>query len=196
MVGFFWGIFTGEYSTSLSIAIFFELFWLDMIPAGTFIPPQLTAATFAALSLTTFFGLENPAKIMGIVFASMPLAWLGTKLEGWLRDRERAGYNTLLNWARNPESSHVPSRLILQSLGRTLIMGWVTFFISILLLKQFFQFIFSMYPELFTSINVTWVHLWMAATLGGVMALRLKRAYVILATGISLFILFAIWPRF
>jgi PTS system mannose-specific IIC component len=75
-------------------------------------------------------------------------------------------------------------------------MGWVTFFISILLLKQFFQIVFSMYPELITSINVTWVHLWMAATLGGVMALRLKRAYVLLATGISLFILFAICPRF
>ncbi|MDC0335960.1 PTS sugar transporter subunit IIC, partial [Pseudodesulfovibrio sp.] len=109
VIGLFWGVFTGDYTTSLYIAIFFELFWLDLIPVGTFIPPHLTAATFSALALTTFFGLEHPARIMGILFASMPLAWLGTKAESMLRDRERVSYNRLLKWARNPEASDQPS---------------------------------------------------------------------------------------
>lgn len=196
VVGFFWGMATGEYTTSLYIAIFFELFWLDLIPAGTYIPPHLTAATFAALTLTTWFGLSDPGRIMLVLFASMPLAWLGTKVEGWLRDREQTGYNVLLNWARNPESPNLPGRLVLRALGRAVLMEWVTFLLAIIVLKQSFQLLFTMYPDFFKSIEVTWTHLWMAATLGGIMALRLKRAYVILATGIILFILFSLWPRF
>ena len=190
------GAFTDDFTTSLYIAIFFELFWLDLIPVGTFIPPHLTAATFAALSLTTYFGLEDPSRIMGVLFASMPLAWVGAKVEMKIRDQEQVSYNRLLNWARSPESPNLPGSLILKSLLRTFIMCGLTFFITILILKQFFEILFSMYPGLLSSIDIEWAHLWVAASLGGLMALRLKRAYVVLATGISLFALFLVWSRF
>ncbi|MBI9078164.1 MAG: PTS sugar transporter subunit IIC [Pseudodesulfovibrio sp.] len=196
VVGLFWGAFTGEYTTSLYISIFFELFWLDLIPVGTFIPPHLTAATFSALSLTTYLGLDHPARIMGVLFASMPFAWLGTKVEELLREQERGSYNKLLRWARNPESPNLPGTLVLRSLLRTLVLSWVTFYVSILLLKYIFQMIFSLYPGFLTSIDITWSHLWVAATLGGLMALRLKRVYAVLATGICIFVLFSIWGRF
>ena len=196
VVGLFWSAFTGDYTTSLYIAIFFELFWLDLIPVGTYIPPHLTAATFSALSLTTFFGLEHPARIMGVLFASMPLAWLGAKLETALRERERGSYNQLLTWARNPVSPNLPGSLILRSVSRTFFMSWLTFFVSILVLKYVFQAIFSLYPGVLASVDVTWPHLLIAATLGGLMSLRLKRAYVVLATGICLFALFVFWNRF
>lgn len=196
MVGFFWGAATGEYTTSLYIAIFFELFWLDLIPAGTYIPPQLTAATFSALSLTTFFGLDQPSRIMPVLFASMPLAWIGTKVEGWLRDREQASYNALLNWARNPGSIHLPGWLIFRSMARSLFMSFITFFVAVFILKQAFQLVFSLYPSIFSRLGVNWAQLWIAASLGGLMALRLKRAYVVLATGIILFVLFLLWPSF
>jgi len=196
VVGLFWGAFSGDYTTSLYIAIFFELFWLDLIPVGTYIPPHLTAATFSALALTTYFGLENPAQIMGFLFASMPLAWLGTKIEGFLREQEQGSYNKLLNWARNPESGNLPGALILRSSIRTFILSWITFFLAIIILKFVFQTLFDLYPGLLTSVDVKWTHLWVAATLGGVMALRLKRAYVILGIGISLFVLFTAWNRF
>ncbi|EGB13751.1 hypothetical protein DND132_0535 [Pseudodesulfovibrio mercurii] len=196
MVGFFWGAATGEYTTSLYIAIFFELFWLDLIPAGTYIPPQLTAATFAALALTTWFGLDQPSRIMFVLFASMPLAWIGTKVEGWLREREQGSYNALLNWARNPRSKHLPGALILRSMARGLLMGWITFLAAILILKLGLDVFFAFYPPIFLHLGVTWAHLWVAASLGGLMALRLKRAYVILATGIVIVALFLILPDF
>ncbi len=190
VVGLFWGIFTGDYTTSLYIAIFFELFWLDLIPVGTFIPPHLTAATFSALALTTYFGLEHPAQIMGIIFASMPLAWLGTRVEGLLREQERGSYNKLLNWARNPETSDGPSVLVRRSLIRTFVASGVTFYIAILILKFCFQGLFSLYPGLLSAIDITWAHLWIAATLGGLMALRVKRAYAVLGVGIALYAFF------
>lgn len=196
VIGLFWGFFTGDYTTSLYIAIFFELFWLDLIPVGTFIPPHLTAATFSALSLTTYFGLENPARIMGILFASMPLAWLGTRLEGLLREQEQGNHNKLLNWARNPQSRHYPATLVTRSLFRMFIIYAVTFFIAITVLRYLFQGLFTIYPGVLASIDVTWAHLWVAATLGGLMALRLKRAYVMLGGGVILFVFFTIWSRF
>lgn len=196
MVGLFWGAFTGDYTTSLYIAIFFELFWLDLIPAGTFIPPHLTAATFSALSLTTYFGMDHPARIMGVLFASMPLAWLGAKAEGWVRERDQNSYNKLLNWARNPKSPHVPGTLILSSLCRTFVMSGLTFYVAVLVLMFAFKAFLAMYPGLLASIDITWAHLWVAATMGGLMALRVKRAYAVLATGISLFVLFSLWRGF
>ncbi|OIQ51596.1 hypothetical protein BerOc1_00050 [Pseudodesulfovibrio hydrargyri] len=194
MVGFFWGAATGEYTTSLYIAIFFELFWLDLIPAGTYIPPQLTAATFSALALTTWFGLDQPSRIMFVLFASMPLAWIGTKVEGWLREREQGSYNALLNWARNPDSKHLPGTLILRSMARGLVMSWASFLVAVLILKQGFDLVFSAYPSMFPPLGVTWAHLWVAASVGGLMALRLKRAYAILAAGVILFALYRFLP--
>jgi len=193
VVGFLWGVFTGDYTTCLNIAIFFELFWLDLIPVGTFIPPHLTAVTFAALSLTTFFGLSHPASILGVILACMPLAWLGSKVEMWIRDQERAGYNRLLHWVRQPGNSTGPGVIILRSLTRTFIISWACFFVAVLVLKMVFDTLFTLYPGLLASVSIQWAHLWGAATLGGVMALRVKRAYAVLATGVTLFVLFTLF---
>ncbi len=192
----FWGAFTGDFHTSLYIAIFFELFWLDLIPVGTFLPPHLTAATFSALALSTYFGLDQPARIMGVLFASMPLAWIGMKVEARLREQEQINYNKLLNWARNPESPTLPTSLVMRSLGRTFMLSWVSFYITILVLRYAFNTLFTIYPGFLSSVDITWAHLWIAATLGGLMALRVKRVYVVLTVGISFVVLYDILGRF
>ncbi|BDQ36277.1 hypothetical protein SYK_06370 [Pseudodesulfovibrio nedwellii] len=133
---------------------------------------------------------------MGVLFASMPLAWLGARVEMMIRDQEQGSYNRLLNWARNPETHNLPATLIMKSMARTFVMSGLSFFIAILVIKQCMQLIFSVYPGFLTSIDITWAHLWVAATLGGLMALRVKRAYAVLTTGISLFVLFLVWSRF
>ncbi|CCH47781.1 PTS sugar transporter subunit IIC [Pseudodesulfovibrio piezophilus] len=196
VIGLFWGCLTGNYVNSFNIAIFFELFWLDLIPVGTFIPPHLTAATFSALSLSTFFGLTHPAKIMGVLFASMPLALLGTRVEAWFREQERGSYNSLLHWARKPNTKDLPARLILRSVLRSLLLSWGAFFCAILVLKFTFKTVFTLYPAFLTSIDITWPHLWIAASMGGLMALRLKRAYAVLTTGVILITLFVLYGRF
>lgn len=196
VIGLFWGLLTGEYTTSLYIAIFFELFWLDLIPVGMFIPPHLTAATFSALSLSTFLGYENPSQMVFIFFASMPLAWFGAKVEGMLRNRERVSYNKLLNWARNPESDVVPTQLVVRSAVRTFAVAGSLFYISTLVLYFTFQTVAQVYPTLFTSVRISWPHLWIAASIGGLMALRLKRANIILASGITIIAVLVISGRF
>ena len=133
---------------------------------------------------------------MGVLFASMPLAWLGAKVEGMLREQERGSYNKLLTWTRNPLSSSLPSTLVFKSLIRTFVASSVVFYVSVLVLFFTFQTLFALKPGLLASIDITWAHLWVAATMGGLMALRLKRAYGVLATCITLVALFMLWPSF
>lgn len=128
---------------------------------------------------------------MGILFASMPLAWLGAQAEAMVRERERASYNRLLNWVRNPISPDVPSKLVLQSLARTFLLSGLTFYLAVLVLKFTFQTLFTLYPGFLSHVGITWAHLWVAATMGGLMSLRVKRAYAVLTTGIILFGIFA-----
>lgn len=196
VIGLFWGAFTGDFQTSLYIAIFFELFWLDLIPAGTYIPPHLTAATFATLSLTTWFALKQPSEIMLIMFASMPLAWVGAHLEGMMRERQKSNYNKVLNWARKPVDPNVPGTIILRSVLTMLLASWVLFFVTVLVFQHAFSYVFSHFSQYFIAYKVQWAHLWIAATLGGVMALRVKRAYVVLTLGIGFVLFFSIWPVF
>jgi PTS system mannose-specific IIC component len=84
----------------------------------------------------------------------------------------------------------------MQSVVRTFLFSGVAFYFAVILLNYLFQGFFSVYPTLFPGLGVTWPHLWVAATLGGLMALRLKRAYGVLLAGIILFMIFTLWVRF
>lgn len=126
----------------------------------------------------------------------MPLAWLGTRLEGFLREQERGSYNKLLNWARNPNKQNEPGSLILRSLVRTFTFSALAFYGAIITLYIAAKTFFSTYPGLVGAIDVRWPHLWIAASIGGVVALRLKRAYAILIAGIALYALFVFSSRF
>lgn len=133
---------------------------------------------------------------MWILFACMPLAWLGTRLEGLIREQERGGYNKLLNWARNPSTDSVPSTLVARSLVRSFTLSGISFYILTVLMYFGFKTILSISPTIMSSVQVGWPHLWIAASIGGVVALRLKRAYAVLAAGIILYAIFTFSTRF
>ncbi len=133
---------------------------------------------------------------MIVLFLSMPLAWLGTRIDGMLREREKDSYNQMLNWARNPQSPHLPAKIVGRSLLRSFLAAWISFFAAVMILKYAVNTLLTIYPGIFTTMDITWAYLWIAATLGGLMALRVRRAYVILGAGIILFILFMLSGRF
>ena len=191
MLGLLWGAYTGDYRTSLAIAVFFELFWLDLIPVGTFIPPHLTGATFCALAMSKYFGFTSAPRIMILLFAAMPMAWLGARLDGYLREGNRKGYNDLLIWARRGDMSRRPSRLIARSVATAFVAHWVMSFVALVLMSWVLELLYRMTPGVF-ALRVTWWHLWFAATLGGVMSLRVRRAYLFLGAGIAFLLLFTI----
>lgn len=192
MIGFLWGLFGGEWATTLSVAIFFELFWLDAIPAGTYIPPHLAACTVACLALTTRFGLSQPAQVMVPLFLSMPLAWLGTHVEQALREWQNRNYSFILQWARHSADPSAPSRLVLRAVVVTAAASWLFFLACILVLAVLTDMILSRLGPDLTGLPLTWAPLWISAGIGGVLSLRLRKAQAAFAAGAAGVMIFAL----
>ncbi|MGE4505613.1 MAG: PTS sugar transporter subunit IIC [Desulfovibrionaceae bacterium] len=181
VVGLFWGLVSGHWEIAMAVAIFFELAWLDLIPAGSFIPPHLTAATLAALALTSRFSLEVPGEIMVAMLASVPLAWVGSSAEDALRTFNSRTYDQAAAWANGTREAPFPSRLLLRSILITAGAAWGGFFALILALHFVVGLVLPNVGFALARLEVTWPHLWLGASLGGLLALRLRRAYVVCA---------------
>jgi PTS system mannose-specific IIC component len=190
------GLATNELGLCLSVALFFELLWLDLLPAGTFIPPQLVAATVACLSLVSRFGLAEPPLILVAILASLPLAWLGSTLEYGLRGLRNKSYNRLLNWARTLDPADRPGVLAARSLAVTFSANLTVFFVVLFALHLLVGFVLELGREQLLGLPLTWTQLWLAASIGGLLALRIKRAYGFLALGALLVIFFTGSGRF
>jgi len=183
VVGLFWGLFVGNLESSLFIAIFYELLWLDFIPVGTFIPPHMTAACLTALTISNYFGLDSLPLIALPLMAGLPMAWLGAKLERVMRDRLNRSYNGVLQWVRKPLDVGVPGRLLLASLASKVLANWLFFLVGAGALALITRFVLGQYGPLLASLKLSWNHLLIAASVGGMLALRLRSLYVSVAVG-------------
>nr|WP_284710708.1 PTS sugar transporter subunit IIC [Desulfovibrio aminophilus] len=190
-IGFLWSLFGGDWSTSLAVAVFYELFWLDAIPAGTYIPPHLAASTTAALALVSHFGLTHPAQIAVPLALSMPLSWLGARLEGALREWQNRGYSAILQWARHSADPDLPPRLVLRAVLTSALFSWLFFFSCILTLAVVTDLCLLRFGPQLAASRLTWTPLLLAAGLGGVLSLRLRRAQALFAAGAVVVILFS-----
>ncbi|WP_027721901.1 PTS sugar transporter subunit IIC [Maridesulfovibrio zosterae] len=188
VVGALWGAVTGDVATSLKIAVFFELFWLDNIPAGTYIPPHILASTFAALALTTSFAFTEARQVMIIILACLPLARIGAWLDSSLRSWHNRGYHRLLNWARRGKTGEsVPANLVLQSILRTFATSWLFFWTSTIILHYMLCIFFHKWGPVVAGVDMKWSFLWIAASLGGLLGLRLRKAYATFVFGVVFF---------
>jgi PTS system mannose-specific IIC component len=183
VVGLLWGLFMGDLETSLYVAVFYELLWLDFIPVGTFIPPHMTAATFTALTLNNFLGLTSLPLVCLSLVAGLPMAWLGARLERTMRDRLNRSYGGVLQWVRKPTDASVPGRLLLGTLGSKVLFNWGFFLMGAGGLALLATFVLKQYGPEIASIQISWNHLLIGASVGGLLALRLRSLYISVAAG-------------
>lgn len=183
VIGLLWGLFVGDLEGSLYVAIFYELLWLDFIPVGTFIPPHMTAAAFTALSIGSFYGLDSlPLACLPLV-AGLPMAWLGARLERSMRDRLNRSYGGVLQWVRKPADTSVPGRLLMGTLASKILVNWVFFLIGAGGLTLLTGVILKYYGPHLAALKIEWSQLLIAASVGGMLALRLRSLYLSVAAG-------------
>lgn len=183
VIGLCWGLCVGNLETSLFISIFYELLWLDFIPVGTFIPPHMTAATFTALALSSYFGLDTlPLTILALA-GGLPMAWFGARLERIMRDRLNRSYGKILQWVRKPIDPEIPGRLLLGTLVSKILANWLFFVFGSAVLALLVQFTLSQYGAQLASLKISWNLLLIAASIGGLLALRLRSLYLSVAAG-------------
>ncbi|MDO9632428.1 MAG: PTS sugar transporter subunit IIC [Humidesulfovibrio sp.] len=183
VIGLCWGLVFGNMTSCLYISIFYELLWLDFIPVGTFIPPHMTAAAFTGLALATYFGLDSPPLVFAALVFGLPMAWLGARLDRNLRDRLNRSYSSVLHWVRRPAGDDVPAKLILRTLMGKLLVSWLFFLLGAGVLAVLLRFFLNQYSWFLFDLNLGWNQFLIAASLGGLLSLRLRSLYLSIGVG-------------
>jgi len=189
VVGLVYGAVFGDIPTCMNIAVFFELFWLDLFPAGTFIPPNQAAATLATLTLAHCFGLTEAPGVLAAAVLSLPLALIFARLEAFHRRFETAAQARAVEAAARKGGVVSPGRLILRSLTDMAIINGVCFSLALAGLIAAGNLLFAMIGPLLEHQSKSFAHLWILGSLGGVLSLRHRPAYVVLSAGVGISIL-------
>lgn len=189
MVGLVYGAVFGDIPTCLNISIFFELFWLDLFPAGTFIPPNQAASTLATLTLAQCFGFTEAPGALAAAVLSLPLALIFARIEAFHRRFETTALARAMEAANRKGTALVPGRLIARSLADMAIINGVCFSLALAGLIAVGNLLFTMIGPLLEHQTRSFAHLWILGSLGGILSLRHRPAYVVLSVGVGLSIL-------
>jgi PTS system mannose-specific IIC component len=173
--GLLWAALSSGWSPGLQIAVFFELFWLDLIPVGTFIPPHALFSTILTASVSQALGLHQVSDVCLVMLLAMPFGTLFGRFEAVQRNRQNQAHTDLLHWARRRSAGpDILFGLVRKSLAQIMGLVFVGFMLSA-------GIVFSLAEVLlqhrFIPPSLTWAHLWIFASIGGVLSLRVARIY-------------------
>ncbi len=181
VLGFLWGLYTGEYGLALPLAVFFELFWLDLFPIGSYLPPM---PAFPYLILMSFAGQchwDTPSMLAFPLALLLPLAYIPPYIEARQRFFQTAGYARLMHRARHQAPlGSLPGRILLSSIMQHYVFGLAAF-VGVLILMVLLTAYQNLHQAEIISLNLDWPVLYGIAAIGSLMALRVQRAYVVFA---------------
>ncbi len=189
MVGLVYGAVFGDIPTCMNVAVFFELFWLDLFPAGTFIPPNQAAATLAALSVARCYGQTEAPGVLVASVMSLPLALVFARLEAFHRRFETTAQVKARDAADRQGVVLSPGRLIRRSLTAMAVINGVGFVLALAGLIAAGKLVFAVVAPILARQSMSYAHLWILGSLGGVLSLRHRPAYVVLSVGVGFAVL-------
>jgi PTS system mannose-specific IIC component len=182
-----WSLLTFRLQPAMSAGIFFELLWLDLFPAGTFIPPHGLLSLSAVLAVLACLPDPDMRVTALVLVMALPLAYLGAWAEQRYRKRQNLSYNSLIIWNRRGVTHpYTPDRLVFQALGELFALGFALYMAgaaALLACARLAQ------PLLAGGVQPTWPMLWVGACGGAVLALRLPRAYALAGASLVLGVL-------
>lgn len=172
-----WSTLTFELQPAMSVGIFFELLWLDLFPAGTFIPPHALLALTASLTILNCLPEPDMRTTALVLISTLPLAYAGAWVEQRYRKRQNLSYNSLIVWNRRRIiHAYNPTRLVYVAVGEQIAGSFVVFVLSTLALLLGLRLFLPLFPH---GAQPGWPMLWIAASLGAILALRLRKAYAL-----------------
>lgn len=196
--GLLWGLGTGHWELALGVGLFFELLWLDLFHAGTYIPPNGPASVVAAICLAEIWSFGSEPGLVALCIAlAIPIGLLGPQVEYAQRRWQNAGYNALLHWSRHShrqDSEGILTWLSLRSVGQLAVVQILYFLCATSLAWVAGSIIDARQVFMTLDLPLTWPLLWFSACVGAVLALRVRRAYAVLLLGLLLLTLWELMP--
>ncbi len=188
-VGFFWGAVFGDLPTALSTAIFFELFWLDLIPAGTFIPPNHVASTLAALCLMNTLHLSTPSGALVAIAAALPFSRLLAKAEDMQREYENRVFAKSQDSRGRSGALFAPGRLIARSIVDMAVINGLVFTTALAGAVLAMAWLAPILAPIIKVYPLSWAQIWLFGSLGAILSFRYRPAYVVFVAGLFLAVL-------
>lgn len=178
VIGLFWSALIGPWEVAMPVALFFELFYLDLFPIGTFVPPHGPFALLVALPLIRICDVVQPSLIFVVLLLSMPAAWLGSRLEERHRQWQNLGYTRMLQSTR-PGQEHVVSAtgLARNALVQICVIQGLAFLMVMALLVPLAEWVLLYVRAHILDLPVGWSHIWMLGTIGALLSFRARRVY-------------------
>lgn len=191
-----WGFCTGDWVLAIPLGIFFELFFMDLLGAGTYIPPSGVFSLLLCLFLAESFALNPQTVPVLLIMATLPLAALGARLEQWFRQRRVKLHNFFVE---DGQMERPVSLLSITAAVSELWAGQVLLFVLVSLglfwvgqaaLAALDFLSLSLYLNPASTWPVTWPLLWLVGALGGILSLRVKKAFIAFALTFALLSMF------
>ena len=169
---------------AISLAVFYELFWLDLFPAGTYMPPNALFPMLCVLTLSLALPDPNIMTLFLPIVLTLPLASFGSYLEKRQREWQVASYNKLiLAFRAGNDLEKAAGRSTYTSLAQLFALNSITFWAiaSLVVFAASFLTDHAGHPLVYK--DASWPLLWAIGAVGGVLSLRIRRNYIIFAVG-------------
>ena len=187
VIGMLWSAVTGQWETALPVALFFELFFLDLFPIGTYIPPHGPFALLTSLALVNIFDLAQAPVIFMVMLLCAPTALLGSRLELLQRRRQNAVYTQMLQSTRGGANVAIsPVNPAKMALFHSVVMNLAAFIVVMALLVPLTDMLLQEFRGRVLMLPITWPVVWMIGTLGVLLSLRSRRVYALLLGAVVL----------
>lgn len=178
---------------ALSLAVFYELFWLDLFPAGTYMPPNPLFPMLCVLTLSESLAAPDIITLFLPVILTLPLAALGSFIEKRQREWQVAGYNRVILCLRaNGDMGKAAGHSVFASLAQLFTVNGIVFFIATTLVVLAADALTAWQGQPLAFRYASWPLLWVIGAVGGMLSLRIRRNYILFTvggTGIGLFLL-------
>ena len=174
---------------ALPLAVFFELFWLDLFPVGSYIPPFPAFPFLVILSVGAMFPAMPMPVLLTLLLATLPLAHAGAGIEKLVRERNACTCFSQLAHGRGVQCKCLTWRFIFRIIWRNSLLFLGIFLLAIALYLPLVVILDGQLTHI-SSIPQSngWAIALLCATPGAILALRRKeniRFFVVCAMTIS-----------
>ncbi len=161
------------------MAIFFELYWLDILPMGIAIPPLSSLAFLLSVGVAVCFNISTPDYLVLPMVLAMAFAYLGSLVEYRSRVRFNARMEELEHWSAEGNPTHdITAKIAVKALMANFVSKFALFCISFAIITVILKILQNVYGTLPRLEGLNWHVLLIIAAIGGLLALRVKHAFL------------------
>lgn len=175
------GLVSGRWDLALPLGVVLELFWLDIIRLGALVPPSGVLSFLLIFSFCLLLDLQIPSQLPILFLLGLPCAYLVASLERRQRQQANIFAAAVQAWCQNPDAGVglSPEQVVHKALWRV---AWTNFglYMACFILLLVVCLLLQKYEVLLEIPGVTWNVLYGIGLMGAVLALRTKRAYMLL----------------